>query len=145
MINGIQNLIRNLRNMPSPLSGFTVVLWLSGAAFAVGSLIPGWKDRVTGREIPHRELWGQFDGGPAIFLTGCGLFGLGYVVYRGWSWVRHALMFGLIVIATSGFFSPDYRDVPIWILVAVASIAIGFGVRYLYFRRQVIAYFETKS
>ena len=123
--------------MPSLLLGLTVALWFSGAALAVGSLIPGWQDSVTGREIPHRELWSQFDGGPALFLTGCGLFGLGYVVYRGWGWVRHALMLGVIVIATSGFFNPDYRDVPIWILVAVASIAIGWGVRYFYFRKQV--------
>ena len=144
IMTGIKNLIRSVRSMPSPLSGFTVVLWLSGITFAVASLIPGWEDTATGKQIPHRELWSQFDGGPAIFLTGCGLFGLGYIVNRGWGWVRHALMLGLIGTAVSGFINPDYRDVPIWILVAIASVMVALGIRYFYFRKQVVAYFTTK-
>jgi len=143
MTNGIKKLIRSVRRMPSPLSGFTVVLWLSGVAFAVGSLIPGWEDTTTGKKVPHRELWSQFDGGPAIFLTGCGLFTLGYIIYRGWSWVRHALMLGLIGIAASGFVNPDYRDVPTWVLAVIALVTVTLGLYYFYFRKQVVAYFTT--
>lgn len=143
MTNGIKRLIRSVRSMPSLLAGLTVFLWLSGVVFAVGSLIPGWEDTITGKKVPHRELWSQFDGGPAIFLTGCGLFTLGYIIYHGLSWVRHALMLGLIGIAASGFVNPDCHDIPTWILTTIALVTVALGLHYFYFRKQVVVYFTT--
>lgn len=142
---GIKKLILGLKSMPSPLSGFTVVLWLSGVIFVISSMIPGWEDVDTGREVPHHELWSRFDGGPAIFLLGCALFGIGYMIYRGWWWVRHILMLGIVAIAVSGLVNPAYCDVPTWILVSLALVTFVFGLRYFYFKKQVVSYFTKKT
>lgn len=75
---------------------------------------------------------------------GLGMLALGILIYKGWSWVRHALVLGITAVGLSGFVSPEYEDVPATILVCVALFAFSIGVRYFYFSPEVIAYFTEK-
>ena len=80
-----------------------------------------------------------------ILLLGVGLAMVGCLIYSGMPWVRHALMTGVVAIGISGFIRPEYSDIPLGVLIVVAVMAIGVGVRHLYFRPDVIAHFTTNQ
>lgn len=129
-----------LKSMPTSLGWFTIGLWMMGACAVVTAVLPGWED-VTGRSVTLRELWSEGIG-PLVLAHGVGMIVLGSLIYRGRPWVRHLLMLVVVGIGLSGFIRQEYREVPDGLLLIVAAIAISLGVRYLYFRREVIAYFS---
>jgi hypothetical protein len=136
---------KNIQAMPSSLKGFTILMWVMGVLIVVASVIPGWTDVETGRRVPHAELWSRIDGGIMIFSIGLGMILLATMIYKGWNWVRHALMVGIAAIGLSGFIDPVYNDVPVGLLWAISSVTIGYGLYYFYFRSEVIAYFTKNN
>ena len=91
-----------------------------------------------------QELWTE-EAGLMILLIGVGLVILGCLIYSDRRWVRHLLMAGIVVVGLSGFIRPEYADVPAGVLITVAVIAIGIGIRYFYFRPEVIAFFALNQ
>lgn len=133
----------HLKAMPEFLRGATIALWIGGALMVSAPFLPGWRDE-TGRAISRRELWA--DGtSPLVLASAVAMALVGVLLYRGDAWVRHALMLGIIAAALSGFFREEYRDIPLFLTAAVAGITIILGTRYLYFKKDVIAYFTRGS
>lgn len=132
-----------LKAMPTTLRMVTIGMWIMGTFAAVSSVLPGWEGEA-GRPVTLRELWSEGIG-LVVLSLGVGMIVLGRLIYSGRPWVRHALMLGIIGIGLSGFFRQEYRDVPNGLILLVAAIAIGLGVRYFYFRREVISYFTQQK
>jgi len=135
----------NIQAMPSSLKAFTILLWVLGTFTLVASFIPGWRDEETGRLVPHTELWSRIDGGIMIFSFGLAMILVATIIYKGWNWVRHAMMIGISAIGLSGFIDPVYTDVPLGIKLAISCVTIGVGLHYFYFRNEVIAHFTKKN
>lgn len=104
------------------------------------SITPGWKDE-SGHTIPLNQMWSD-GSGLFIMFSGITMLIIGTLIYIGRSWVPHLLMLGVIIIGLSGFLDPEYKDVPIALKVGIAFIAIFIGIRYFYFRDEVIKYFS---
>ena len=121
----------------------TIAMWISGVLLLVGSVIPGWKD-ATGRPVPYQERWSTGDGFLCLGL-GVGLIFLGAMIFSGRPLVRHMLMGGIVAIGLSGFVQSEYKEVPLGFLILVALIAIVMGVRYLYFRPDVVRFFTQNQ
>lgn len=135
----VNQIWRRLRCMPAILKNLTIFLWVGGAFLLVASFTPGW-ERIEGGDLSLAELWS--DGtGISIVLAGLGMLLLGTGIYKGWSWVRHILMLGIVLVATSGFVDPDYRDLHVFILAGITLVIVVVAVRYLYFRERVVTYF----
>jgi hypothetical protein len=132
-----------LKAMPTTLRMVTIGMWIIGTFAAVSSVLPGWEGEA-GRPVALRELWSE-GVGLIVLSLGVGMIVLGRLIYSGSPWVRHALMIGIIGIGLSGFIRQEYRDVPDGLLLVVAAIVISLGVRYLYFRREVISYFTQQK
>ena len=106
----------------------------------ISSITPGWKDEA-GHIVPLNQMWSE-GSGLFIIFSGIAMLITGTLIYTGRSWVRHLLMLGVIIIGLSGFLDPEYKDMPIGLIVGIAFIAIFLGIRYFYFRDEVTQYFS---
>jgi len=134
---------KHIQAMPSSLKAFTILLWILGTFTVMASIIPGWRDEEAGRLVPHTELWSRIDGGIMIFSIGLGMVLIATIIYKGWSWVRHALMMGISAIGLSGFTDTLYSDVPMDLKLVISCASIGMALHYFYFKSEVITYFKN--
>ena len=132
---------RSLGTIPPTLRGLTIVLWVLGTFTSIASVFPRWKDD-GGRSVSIADLW---VGGSSsiVLLSGIGMTIVPIMIYARWSWVRHALMLGIIGIALLGFVDTAYEGIPAGLVILVSATSIGLGVWYLYFRYEVVNYFTN--
>ncbi len=130
-----------IRSIPSTLRAITILCWVLGPVAVVASITPGWKDEAGNAVLLH-DLWAE-GSGLQVMGVGFGMLFLGTLVYKGKgkSWIRHALMLGVVAIGFSAFIIAEYKELPSSILTCIVLLPIVLGIRYLYFRREVICYF----
>lgn len=136
-------IVARFKTIPNILRMIVIVLWIGGVMLLVGSVIPGWED-ASGRSLPYQERWSTGLG----FLClgqGFGMIALAAMIYRARPWVRHLLMGGIVAAALTGFFHSDFEHAPVLFRIFVALIAIGIGVRYFYFRKDVVRFFKQNQ
>lgn len=130
-----------LVGMPGLLRAITILGWLFGPIVIVASITPGWEHEDRG-SVSVIEVW-QSGVGPMVFVVGVAMMLIATLIYKGWPWVRHALMVVVLLMGVFGFFDPDYEDVPRALSLMMFLFITGFGIKYLYFNDKVVGCFSS--